>query len=37
MKCSNLLHFIVSNKKRAIFSTDSNFVIRPPILMIFGP
>jgi len=32
MKCSNLLHFVVYNKKNAIVI----FVIHPPILIIFG-
>jgi len=36
LKCSNLLHFVVSHKKTCHFLTDCQFVIRPPILIIFG-
>jgi len=31
-----LLHFVVSYKKTSHFLTDCNFVVRPPILLIFG-
>jgi len=36
LKCSNLLHFVVFNKKRATFQLIVTFVIRSLTFIIFG-